>query len=116
VEVLTAARASVPDGFEAIEGKMVVEIVPAGRSRKGGAVRRLIAELEPAAVLYAGDDLADLEAFEVLDALRGHDGLDVALIAVAGPETPPSLVDATDQVVQGPPGLVALLRLLIEVS
>jgi trehalose 6-phosphate phosphatase len=116
VEVLTAALAAVPEGFEAIEGKMVVEIVPAGRSRKGGAVRRLVAALEPAAVLYAGDDLADLEAFEVLDALRGHDRLDVALIAVAGPETPPSLVEAADHVVEGPPGLVTLLRALVEPS
>jgi trehalose 6-phosphate phosphatase len=114
VELLGAVRAAVPEGYEAIEGKMVVEIVPAGRARKGGAVRQMVVDLRPAAVLYAGDDAADLEAFDVLGALSGHDGLDVVRVAAAGPETPPGLIEAADLTVEGPAGVVSLLRALLD--
>jgi len=115
-DVLGAVRAAVPEGWEAIEGKMVVEVVPAGRARKGGAVRRVIAEFRPTAALYAGDDLADLEAFEVLGALSGHDGFHAVRIAAQGPETPPELTEQADLTVQGPSGLVAVLRSMVEAA
>lgn len=98
-------------GYEVIAGKMVLELVPAGESRKGGALRRLAAESGARAVLYAGDDLADLEAFAALDALasRGTAGVKVA---VGGPEASPQLLEAADVRVDGPAGLVGLLRTL----
>jgi trehalose 6-phosphate phosphatase len=116
VAILDAIRSGVPEGWEAIEGKMVVELVPAGRARKGGAVRQLIADVAPSAVLYAGDDLADLEAFEVLGALSSHDGLHAVRITVRGPETPHELVDQADLTVDGPSGLVAVLRSVVEAA
>jgi len=96
-------------GLEVIEGKRALEVVPAGRPRKGGAVERLVEEYGLAAVLYAGDDTADVEAFAALDALddRGVLGLRVA---VRGPETPDDLVRKSDLSVEGPAGLVELLR------
>jgi trehalose-phosphatase len=105
---LAAALAGPPAGFEAIEGKMVVELVPAGRPRKDGAVRRVLDEARPAAVLYAGDDLADLEAFAELDRQAGN-GIAVARVAVVGPETPDELMTAADVRVDGPAGMVRLL-------
>jgi len=109
---LLAALAAPPAGFEAIEGKMVVELVPAGRARKGGAVRRLLGEARPSAVLYAGDDLADLEAFAELDR-ASENGVHAVRAAVAGPETPDALATAADVVVDGPANLVALLEDLV---
>jgi trehalose 6-phosphate phosphatase len=101
-------------GFEVIEGKMVLEVVPAGESRKGGAVRRLAGEAGIRRALYAGDDVADLEAFAALDDLRAAGRLDAALkVAVAGVEAPRDLVGAADLVVEGPEGLLELLRLLL---
>jgi len=114
-ELLAAIRAAVPDGYEAIEGKMVVEVVPAGRPRKGGAVGRVVGDLDPSAVLYAGDDLADLEAFEELAALDA-DGVHAVRVAVTGPETPSALVEAADLTVDGPAGLLELLRALLEAA
>jgi trehalose 6-phosphate phosphatase len=114
VAVLSAVRAGVPEGWEAIEGKMVVEVVPAGRARKGGAVRQAIDDFAPAAALFAGDDLADLEAFEVLDALSGPDGFHAVRIAVQGPQTPPELAEQAELTVEGPSGLVALLEALMD--
>jgi trehalose 6-phosphate phosphatase len=109
---LLAALADVPAGFEAIEGKMVVELVPAERPRKGGAVRTVIEESEAQAAMYAGDDLADLEAFAELDLLGEERHLRAVRVAVEGPETPTGLTAAADHVVPGPSGLVAILGTL----
>jgi len=96
-------------GLEPIEGKMVVELVPRGRPRKGGAVRRLLEESGALAALYAGDDRADLEAFEELVRFRDRGGHAVR-VAVVGAETPEALTAAADLTVDGPAGLAALLR------
>lgn len=98
-------------GLEVVQGKMVVELVPAGRPRKGGAVERLVGEHALRAALFAGDDEADLDAFAALDRLRSK-GLLAVKVAVRGDETPPGLVDSADEVVDGPEGLVELLRQL----
>ncbi|MEO8477610.1 MAG: trehalose-phosphatase [Actinomycetota bacterium] len=98
-------------GMELIAGKKVLELVPAGRPLKGGAVAAIVAEAELEAVLYAGDDLADLRAFETLDQLADK-GIVTVKVAVHGPETPPALTAAADLVVDGPAGLVGLLRRL----
>lgn len=98
-------------GLDIVEGKMVMELVPAGRPMKGAAVERLAREHELEAVLYAGDDHADLDAFAALDRLA-RDGIIVVRVAVHGDETPEALVEAADLVVQGPSGLVETLRTL----
>ena len=98
-------------GLELIEGKMVVELVPPDRPLKGGAVERLVGEHALQALLYAGDDHADLDAFTALDRLSASEEVDVTVrVAVRGPETPPGLVEAADVVAEGPEGLVDLLR------
>ena len=100
---------AVESGMAVVEGKMVLEIVPRDRPLKGGAVERIAGEAGLEAVLYAGDDVADLEAFDALDRL-GARGVVTVKVAVRGVETPSALVEAADRVVDGPEGLVALLR------
>jgi trehalose 6-phosphate phosphatase len=87
---------------------MVLEVVPPDRPMKGAAVERLAREAGLAAVLYAGDDVADLDAFAALDRLAGQ-GVAAVRVAVAGPETPGELLRRADVVVEGPAGLVELL-------
>jgi len=99
-------------GLEIAEGKMVVELVPSGRPRKGGAVERLVARHRLAAALFAGDDLADVDAFASLDRLAAE-GLVTVKVAVRGEETPDVLVGAADIAVDGPEGLIGLLRQLV---
>jgi trehalose 6-phosphate phosphatase len=100
-------------GLELIEGKMVLELVPPDRPLKGGAVERLARERGLRAILYAGDDHADLDAFGAFDRLiASGDVLTAVRVAVRGPETPPALVDAADLVAEGPAELVELLRTL----
>ena len=98
-------------GLELLPGKMVIELVPAGRPLKEGAVERIAQDEHLDAVLYAGDDVADIRAFEALDRL-GERGLRTVKVAVHGRETPLALSDAADIVVDGPAGLVTLLRSL----
>ncbi len=94
-------------GLEARLGRRVLEVRPPLPADKGTAVRRLLAQAGLGRALYAGDDVTDLDAF------RGLDGLEVAVrVAVASEEAPTELVAAADLVVEGPEGVLALLRRL----
>ena len=101
-------------GFRVLSGKRVWELVPAGAGGKGDVVGTILEERRPPAALYAGDDVADLEAFEALD--RYAEGTDrsvfVRKIAVLGDETPVALREAADVVVEGPAGVIEMLRAL----
>ena len=92
-----------------LEGKKVVELAPRGGPTKGDAVRTLVEGHGVRAVLYAGDDLADLQAFDAVRAARS-DGVVGVTVAVRSAETPAPLIDRADMVVEGPEGMVDLLR------
>jgi trehalose 6-phosphate phosphatase len=98
-------------GYDLIEGKMVLELAPAGESRKGGAVKRIVVGAGARGALYAGDDLPDLEAFAALDELA-DEGVTTVKVAVGGAETPTALTGAADIVAPDPRELVALLATL----
>jgi trehalose 6-phosphate phosphatase len=96
-----------------LSGKHVVELVPAGFPLKEGAVERIIESDGLRAALYAGDDIADLLAFEALDRARANGRLELVVkVAVHGAETPEDLVDAADIVVEGVSEMVELLATL----
>jgi trehalose 6-phosphate phosphatase len=96
-------------GLRVLEGKKVVELAPAGGPTKGDAVRRLVEGHGVRVVLYAGDDVADLQAFDAVRAARS-DGVVGVTVAVRSAETPTPLLDRADVVVEGPQGMVDLLR------
>jgi trehalose 6-phosphate phosphatase len=102
-------RIGTAHGLDVIEGKRVLELVPTGRPLKEGAVERVVGAHDLAAVLYAGDDVADLRAFAALDRLSER-GLRVVKVAVRGAETPADLVASADLTVDGPVELIELLR------
>lgn len=99
-------------GLRAHDGRYVLEVRPPGHD-KGAALRRLVEQLRPGAVLYAGDDVGDLPAFAELAARRdrGLPGIAVA-VGEGGPDEPADLAAAADLVVPGPASLVALLAQL----
>jgi trehalose 6-phosphate phosphatase len=99
------------NGLAVLEGRMVVELVPAGRPHKAGAVTRILGEHALEAALFAGDDIADLEAFDALDEARER-GILTVKVAVASAEAPGVLLERADVVVDGPAALVELLRQL----
>jgi len=103
---LVAARAR-DEGLRARFGRMVLEVLPPLDVDKGTAVRALLAQAGLARALFAGDDTTDLDAF------RAVEELEVGVkVAVGSAEGPPELRAQADLVVEGPPGLVELLRTL----
>lgn len=102
-------RAAEDLGLAVQRGRKVVEVRPPIDVDKGTAARSLLADHGLERALYAGDDTTDLDAFRGLD----EAGLDVSVkVAVASPEMNPALLNAADFVVDGPPGLLELLRQL----
>lgn len=107
------AALAAPANMTVLQGKHVVELVPRGFPLKEGAVERIIDGDGLRAALYAGDDIADLLAFEALDRALGDGRLERAVkVAVRGPEAPVDLVAAADIVVDGPEALIELLSTL----
>jgi trehalose 6-phosphate phosphatase len=90
-------------------GRNVIE-VRSGSMHKGRALRTLVEEQHAGGVVFVGDDLGDVAAFEAVRALR-DDGLPGAVVCAASEEQP-QLVDLADVVVDGPDGTVRLLRAL----
>lgn len=88
-------------------GRMVIELRPAGFD-KGQALKNLAAERNASAVMYAGDDLGDRAAFLAVAGLRagGTPGLTVC----SGSAEVTELAALADLIVDGPGGVVALLR------
>jgi trehalose 6-phosphate phosphatase len=85
-------------GFITHWGRKVLEVRPGVEVNKGMAVKELRDGLT---TLYAGDDVTDLDAFEVVDVSVG----------VTSDEGPPEIRRA-DVVVDGPEGFVEVLRAL----
>ena len=77
---------------------------------KGAAVHRLVEELGAKAVAFFGDDLGDVEAFRAVEELRrqGSPGL----LVCSASEEEDALAELADVVVDGPGGVLDLLRQL----
>ncbi|WP_248583261.1 trehalose-phosphatase [Nocardioides sp. InS609-2] len=93
-------------------GRLVAEVRATGM-HKGIAVHSLVDELGAKGFVFAGDDLGDLEAFAAVAELRDA-GLATLLVCSASPdaEGPEELLDLADVVVEGPDGVLDLLRQL----
>jgi trehalose 6-phosphate phosphatase len=92
-------------------GRMVLELRPPGMD-KGVALTEYARDIGAASVLYAGDDLGDLPAFTAVDELRaaGTPGL----LVCSGSDEVTEVRDRADVVVDGPAGVVRLLRALAD--
>ncbi|MFR0353362.1 trehalose-phosphatase [Streptomyces sediminimaris] len=88
-------------------GRLVLELRPPGMD-KGVALLEYVRETGASAVLYAGDDLGDLPAFSAVDRLRA-DGVP-GLLVCSGSDEVTRLRERADVVVDGPAGVVRLLR------
>lgn len=108
--LLPALTAAAHEHALAVEpGRLVVEVRAPGMD-KGRAVRALRDETGARGVVFAGDDLGDVEAFRAVAAIR-DDGA-AGLLVCSGSEEQQALVELSDIVVDGPAGVLALLRQL----
>ncbi len=92
-------------------GRLVLELRPPGMD-KGASLRALVAERDAAAILYAGDDLGDLAAYDALEALRKEGKPGVKVCSSSDEVT--ALAERADLIVDGPEGVVDLVESLTE--
>ncbi|MER5913790.1 trehalose-phosphatase [Streptomyces sp. NPDC001982] len=90
-------------------GRLVLELRPPGMD-KGVALLEHFRATAAESVLYAGDDLGDLPAYAAVDKLRS-DGVP-GLLVCSGSTEVTELAERADIVVDGPEGVVDLLRSL----
>lgn len=88
-------------------GRSVVEVRAPGM-HKGAALRDLAGALGTRAVVFCGDDLGDVPAFEAVQEMR-RDGTP-GLLVCAGSAEQGALRDLADVEVDGPGGVLDLLR------
>jgi trehalose 6-phosphate phosphatase len=98
-------------GLTVEPGRFVLELRQPGTD-KGTALRELVTERGAGSVLFCGDDLGDLAAFDAVRALRAE-GIPGCTVASASPEAQ-QVAAAADLVVDGPPGIVDLLTALAD--
>jgi trehalose 6-phosphate phosphatase len=79
---------------------------------KGVALRAIVTERGAGAVLFAGDDLGDLPAFDAVEALRaeGISGVKVC----SGSAEVTAVAERADLIVDGPDGIVELINFLAD--
>ena len=112
-QLLTGPLATLAEaaGLDCKPGRLVIELRARGID-KGTALTALVAERDPGAVLFAGDDLGDLPAFAAIRAMRAAGRYGVTVCSSSGEVT--ALSGEADLVVDGPEGVAALLASLAD--
>jgi trehalose 6-phosphate phosphatase len=98
------ARLAGEAGLTVEPGRFVLELRPPGMD-KGQALTAFLAEVGAQSVVFFGDDLGDLAAFDAVDA-SGLPGLKVC----SGSAEVTALVERADVVVDGPEGVIRFLE------
>jgi trehalose 6-phosphate phosphatase len=93
-------------GLRVEPGRQVWEIRAPGID-KGAALRSFVSEVEAQQVIFAGDDLGDLPAFNAVRQLR-DEGIEGLLVCSASYEED-ALVQISDVILDGPAGVAAWL-------
>jgi trehalose 6-phosphate phosphatase len=102
-------------GFDVHWGRKVMEVRPPVNFGKGNGVQTLLDGRSWNAVLYAGDDITDLDAFHVLRKLHDEGEIpSVVCVGVRSDDGPPQIADEADLVVDGTDGMRDLLTVLAD--
>ena len=105
-----AEAAAESKGLAVHPGKMSFELRPPVTGDKGTVLEEAASGL--GAACFFGDDTGDLAAFDALDRLAENEGMDTVKVGVRSEEAPDELLERADLVVDGPGGVLAVLRLL----
>lgn len=109
--IATKAEAA---GLRTQWGRMVLEVRPPLRIDKGAGIASFLEGTDIRSAMYVGDDTTDLDAFRMLVQLLDDGRLDHAIkVGVRSEEGPEEIVAEADLVVDGPDGVLELLKLLI---
>jgi trehalose 6-phosphate phosphatase len=97
--------------LQLLPGRLVWELRPPITIDKGAVLSRLAADMRPAAIVYAGDDRTDAQAFS---ALKRMTDVRTVAVGVRSKEVPDEVFIDCDLVVDGVPGVTQLLRQLLD--
>jgi trehalose 6-phosphate phosphatase len=97
-------------GTRVVEGKKVVEVVPASLPTKATAIERLIDENALRGVVYLGDDIADVSVFRELRRRNETEAGRCVTIAVTDEETDPAVRNTADLALNGVDEVEAFLE------
>ena len=100
-------------GLVLAPGRMTLELRPPVELSKAAVVLERARSAGLRAAMFVGDDSVDLPAFDALDELAAQ-GVAAMRVAVRSEESPPELLERADVVVDGPEGVLALLREMAE--
>jgi trehalose 6-phosphate phosphatase len=109
--VLNDLAAELADGYGLTRagGRLAYELRPPIELSKAQVVLQRARESGLASVGFAGDDIVDIPGFEALDRLR-EEGVATLRIGVRSDESPSELLARADLHVDGPSGMLELLR------
>ncbi len=107
------AEAAARTGLAVHPARMSFELRPPLPHDKGLVLGRSAEGLTH--VVFVGDDRGDLEAFDTLDRME-DEGAVALRVAVRSRESPAELLERADLVVDGPEGVLHLLRSLAEAA
>ncbi len=110
LDALAPRLRALAGGLEVHPGRLVLEVRPPGHDKRTALLS--LCDPTPSAVLWAGDDLGDLPAFDAVDELRAR-GVPGLTVASASDEGPPALRERADVVADGPAGVVEVLQGLL---
>jgi trehalose 6-phosphate phosphatase len=96
-------------GLVAELGREVIELRVSGWD-KGRVIDELVAEFGVRHIVFVGDDLGDLPAFNAVDRMRSH-GLG-GLLVCSGSDEQTALAERADLVLDGPDGVAEWLSAL----
>ena len=117
-QALATALAELGPGgeLELRPGRMSLELRPTGIGDKGAATRAIIDRFGLRGAVVMGDDVTDLDMFAAVAERRAAGTLRGVIIGVGGAdgETPPSVAEAADIVLDDPVAAAALLAALSE--
>ncbi len=98
-------------GLVARLGKMVVEVVPSSSPTKVSIIREFAKQYD--SVVFAGDDLGDLDSFIELERERDLGLSRFSILVEGGFETPPELLVSCDLKVESPMKLALVLDRMV---
>jgi trehalose 6-phosphate phosphatase len=88
-------------GAKIIEGKQVIELVPASLPGKDTAVKHLVDKHDIQSLVFFGDDLGDVAVFRELALMRDAEGMQTLAVGVIDAETDPLVFENADLTVNG---------------
>lgn len=94
--------------LDVTDGKLVIEIRPRAVVNKGTAIHDISSELGLNGIVYLGDDVTDVDAFQALKTLASPE-IATLSVGVVSPETHAVVIDSADVLIEGVDGCVALL-------